>query len=68
MPVFVELFAVELAVAASVGAVLAFVTALMSAPERRELPHGPQACRACGSARIIDAGPEQSRASDRHPG
>ena len=66
MPAFVELFAVELAVAVSAGAVLAFVSGLVSAPRRRELPHRPRACRNCGSVRTIDAGPDQDRTSKRH--
>ena len=68
MPAFVELFAVELAVAVSVGAVLAFVSGLVSTPRRREPPQGLRACRNCGSVGTIDAGPDQDRASKRHPG
>jgi hypothetical protein len=67
MPAFVELFAVELAVAVSAGAVLAFVSGLVSTHRRRELPRGPQGCRNCGSVGTIDAGPDQGRASKRHP-
>jgi hypothetical protein len=66
MPAFIELFAVELAVAVSAGAVLAFVSGLASAPTGREPGHRRLRCRDCGSAMSAGAGPDQYREAERH--
>jgi hypothetical protein len=65
MPVFVEMVAVELAVTVSVGAVLAFVSGLLSPPKQSEPQHRPQGCRHCGSATAVEAGLDQDRAGRR---
>ena len=67
MPVLIELFAVELAVTVSVGAVLAFVSGLMSTPEQSGQRDRPQGCRQCGSVRAVKAGQAEHGAGMGHP-
>jgi hypothetical protein len=65
MAVFVELVAVELAVTVSVGAVMAFVAGLLSAPNQSERPCPPRGCDRCGAV-VGDAASIQHRPSVEH--
>jgi hypothetical protein len=66
MTAFIELVAVELAVTLSVGAVLGFVSWLLSTPERSKRRNRPQGCRHCGSVGADGSRPDQGRANKGH--
>jgi hypothetical protein len=59
MTAFVEKIAVEIVVTLCVGAVVGFISVLLSTPDEAARQNRRLACRHCGSDAMLEAKPDQ---------